>query len=222
MIFNWARSTVDAVKYKINQSCLDKHDEVIAPGWQSFTYSSLRFRRAHCQIIDRAEDRNIYIAHFNIFPHFNDPSPIFGFDIVCGPNKVTGAFYDFSMPGYPMHKMSAWFHEHASKYEWSRPRQLPPWAQKIFSDDMVAAGNIHNPEELSRLDHAVREGLGYYCENVGLSQESLAEYHLLQNLYCRYQKQNPRVLDSMLALGYGETLVKNYIDRILFPEITCY
>ena len=64
-------------------------------------YSSLRYRRAHISTIDARETKKLYLLHVTVFPHTNDPSPIYGFDIVCGPTKVSGAFHDFSISGDP-------------------------------------------------------------------------------------------------------------------------
>ena len=78
-------------------------------GWYNAIYSSQQYRRAHVEIVDFRETCNIYILHCTVFPHFNDPSPIYGFDAVCGPNKITGAFHDFSHAGDPTRFMYLWF-----------------------------------------------------------------------------------------------------------------
>ena len=77
--------------------------------WHNQLWSSNKYRRAHVEIVDFRETYNIYILHCTVFPHFNDPSPIYGFDAVCGPNKITGAFHDFSAAGDPTSFMYLWF-----------------------------------------------------------------------------------------------------------------
>ena len=74
---------------------LDQYD------WYNRLYTSTSYRRAHIQIVDKRSTHKIYILHATIFPHTNDPSPIWGFDAVCGLNKITGAFHDFSPAGDP-------------------------------------------------------------------------------------------------------------------------
>jgi hypothetical protein len=53
---------------------------------------------------------------------------------------------------------------------------------------------------------------------VGHSQESGSDYHMAQNRYCRYQKQNPHVVRSMVAMGVPEPVITEFVENILFPE----
>jgi len=109
--------------------------------WHNSLWTSPRYRRAHVEIVDNRASHKLYILHCTVFPHFNDPSPIYGFDAVCGANKITGAFHDFSHAGDSNSSMYHWFKEQVSNLEWNKPRQLPEWAQQIFSPAMVAAHN---------------------------------------------------------------------------------
>jgi len=43
------------------------------------------------------------------------------------------------------------FGEEVEKYEWNKNRKLPPWAERIFSRHMVAAGNVQDEQELKQL-----------------------------------------------------------------------
>ena len=43
---------------------------------------------------------------------------------------------------------------------------------------------------------------------------------MAQNRYCHYQKQNPHVVKSMLAMGIPETEMNRFVKDVLFPEIT--
>jgi len=181
-------------------------------------YSSMRYRRAHISTIDARETKKLYLLHVTVFPHTNDPSPIFGFDIVCGPTKVSGAFHDFSNGGEPQHYMGQWFESKTKNLEWNKPRELPEWARAIFSPSMVAIGAV-GPEELDSFINLGLEALDYYLKYVGLSQESGADYHMAQNRYCHYQKQNPRTPASLQHLGFTEAEAKDYVEQKLFPEI---
>ena len=187
--------------------------------WYNALYSSLRYRRAHIEIVDHREKYGIYILHSTIFPHFNDPSPIWGFDAVCGQNKITGAFHDFSLPGIDNHPMSSWWQSVSQNRKWNKSRQLPEWARQIFSKNMVAAGNVFEGEELDNLCNLAIDSLDYYLLNVGLTQESGSDFHQLQNKYCYYQKQNPHVINSMVAMGIPRETMEKFVDKILFPEI---
>jgi hypothetical protein len=187
--------------------------------WHNTLYSSPRYRRAHIEIVDKRESHGMYILHTTIFPHFNDPSPIFGFDAVCGENKITGAFHDFSSSGDPDSSMYRWFKDTVNGLEWNKPRALPEWAQQIFSPAMVAAGNLREDEEIDQLCALAKNTLDYYLANVGKAQESLADYHMAQNRYCYWQKKNPQVIRSMVAMGVPEPTMNRFVNEVLFPEV---
>ena len=201
---------------KLSGSLLSTPD--IVYDWHSVVYSGPRFRRAHIYTIDRRESHKIYILHATVFPHYNDPSPIWGFDAVCGPNKITGAFHDFSNAGNPDHPMMNWFAEESLKYGWSKPRELPEWARNIFSKNMVAAGNVQEGDELDDLCALALKSLKYYLSNVGNTQQDISDYHMAQNRYCHYQKQNPHVVRSMVSMGVEEGVIRRFIDEIQYPE----
>jgi len=187
--------------------------------WHNQLWSSPRYRRAHIEIVDNRESHKLYILHCTIFPHFNDPSPIWGFDAVCGPKKITGAFCDFSAAGDSNHAMMSWFGTEAKKYGWQKPRELPEWARNIFSDNMVAAGNVQEGKELDDLCQIALDSLDYYLKNVGNTQQDAADYHMAQNRYCRYQKQNPHVIRSMVSMGVEEPVIRRFVSEVLFPEV---
>lgn len=198
--------------YEFNDSVRQKYD------WHNQLWSSLRYRRAHIEIVDKRQSHGIYILHSTVFPHYNDPSPIWGFDVICGRNKITGAFHDFSSAGQSDHSMIKWFSDHVKNVSWNKQRQLPEWAQMIFSHSMIAAGNIQDFEEVDKLCNLALETLDYYLENVGLSQTCGADFHMAQNRYCYYQKQNPQVEKSMVAMGVPRDTILKFVDEVLFPE----
>jgi hypothetical protein len=188
--------------------------------WHNTLYRSDRYRRAHIEIVDKRESHGIYILHTTIFPHLNDPSPIFGFDAVCGKNKITGAFHDFSPAGDNTSIMYPWFKNQVSDMEWNKPRDLPEWARKIFSPAMVAAGNLQEELEIDQLCNLANTTLAYYLDNVGWAQQRGSDYHMAQNRYCYWQKQNPHVVKSMIAMGVSESVITQFVAEVLFPEVT--
>lgn len=207
------------IEDKFKQTGEPEKDVTDEYGWYNAIYSSQRYRRAHIEIVDFRETYNIYILHCTIFPHFNDPSPIWGFDAVCGPNKITGAFHDFSISGDPSSFMWLWFNAKVHGLEWNKPRQLPEWAQAIFSPAMVAAGNLREEQEIDQLCSTALTTLDFYLANVGKDQQDVADYHMAQNRYCYYQKQNPHVIRSMISMGVEEATMKRFVQEVLFPEV---
>lgn len=203
----------DATGEPIEGTLDDKYD------WHNVLWSSMRYRRAHVEVVDHRETHGIYILHTTVFPHFNDPSPIFGFDAVCGERKITGAFHDFSISGEPDNFMWLWFNAKIQGLEWNKPRELPEWARQIFSPAMVAAGNLQEEAEIDQLCELAKTTLDFYLSNVGLSQESGFDFHMAQNRYCYWQKQNPHVVRSMVAMGIEESKIKEFVETVLFPEV---
>ena len=187
--------------------------------WHNQLWSSPAYRRAHLQVVDKRDTHKMYIVHCTIFPHYNDPSPIWGFDAVCGMNKITGAFHDFSISGDPTNTMYLWFKDKVNGIEWNKPRDLPEWAQQIFSPAMVAAGNLQEISEIDQLCDTAKNTLDFYLKNIGFDQQSGADYHMAQNKYCYWQKQNPHVIRSMVSMGIDEAKMKRFVNEVLFPEI---
>jgi hypothetical protein len=181
-------------------------------------FTSGKYRRAHISTIDARASNKLYLLHVTIFPHTNDSSPIYGFDIVCGPTKVSGAFHDYSASGDQNHSMCRWFANKVAGMEWNKPRDLPEWARYIFSNHMVAIGAV-NSEELDEFIDTGLTTLKYYLDTVGNTQEWPNDYHMSQNRYCFYQKQNPRTPASLQHLGFTEEEAKAYVQEMLFPEI---
>jgi Ferredoxin-dependent bilin reductase len=185
--------------------------------WPNYVFRSGVFRRAHLDVVDARDTKKLYMMHLCIFPHTNDPGPIYGFDLIAGPNKVTGAFHDFS-PGYDkQHYMLDWFHDRVDGMEWSKKRELPQWAKNIFSGSMVAAGNINTMEELDEVLSLADETLIYYLDNIGNSTDIDSTY--AQNWYCHNQRQNPHTPKVMESLGFDFETVQNFITSCLFPIV---
>lgn len=201
------------------KAVLDRYqpvDEGHDYSWPNHVYTSPIFRRAHIDIVDARESKKLYMMHLCIFPKLNDPSPIFGLDIIAGPNKVTGAFHDFS-PVDPSHKLVEWFGHKVQTCNWSKPRELPDWAKQIFSGNMVAAGNIQDPTELKYFLDLALSNLGYYLNRIG--EETNENFTQQQNKYCYWQKKNPHTPKVMAALGLDPQEVERFIGECLFPEI---
>jgi hypothetical protein len=118
-------------------------------GWSNLTWRSSRFRRCHRDVVDARSTKKLWMMHLCIFPNLNSGAPIFGFDVISGPNKITGAFHDFS-PVNLNDPALTYFSKVVSEHSWSKSRELPDWARAIFSSHMVAAGNIQSDEEVNQ------------------------------------------------------------------------
>jgi hypothetical protein len=218
-VWNRIESLAKQIEQKFAETGELVKDHAADYDWYNSIYSGPRYRRAHIEIVDNRESHKLYILHCTIFPHFNDPSPIYGFDAVCGPSKITGAFHDFSHAGDPTSFMYLWFKAKVNDLAWNKPRELPEWAKQIFSPAMVAAGNLQDSAEIDQLCNTALTTLDFYLKNVGIDQQDVADYHMAQNRYCRYQKQNPHVIKSMVSMGVEEDKMKRFVQEVLFPEV---
>jgi Ferredoxin-dependent bilin reductase len=186
--------------------------------WANHFFASSKFRRAHLDIVDARDTKKLYMMHLCVFPHVTDDSPIYGFDIIAGPNKVTGAFHDFSPNSNRDHPMYHWFRDRVRDLEWSKKRALPEWATNIFSDSMVAAGNINTIDELNTVLYLAKSDLRYYLEHVGGSSDR--DTTASQDYYCENQRKNPHTPRVMQSLGIEPDDVQRFISECLFPPVS--
>jgi hypothetical protein len=218
-------TSVDRIRYDLIES-LSSTDMTLPEtpidrdGWSDIIWSGETFRRAHLSIVDERNTRGMLMLHFCVFPHLHNSAPIFGLDIIAGERKITGAFLDFS-PVFENHSMNNLFKSIVDIYEWKRERTLPDWAKVIFSDDIVAAGNVTDEEELSRLIRLSSTCLGAYLDTVGKYNHTadIGEVTAIHNRYAIQQKQNPRLYSSMKSLGLSDDEVNSFVNDCLFPEI---
>jgi len=183
--------------------------------WKNYVWESPNYRRAHIEIVDATKTKKMWVMHMCIFPHYDSPDPIFGFDVVCGQHKITGAFHDFSNVGYS--DLYDWYQNKMSKINWTKPRELPDWAKRIFSPNMLAAGNIQTQEEIDQLIDTVIDNLDHYLYNVG-KQQNTRDYTEKHNWYCINQKKNPHTPAMMVNFGVDEKLFRKFMDDVLFQE----
>ncbi len=195
-------------------------DRFNQPGWVNRVWTSEHYRRAHVDVVDARDSKGLWMMHCCIFPHVHNPAPIFGFDVIAGKNKITGCFYDYSPAGDNEHPMLDWFRDEANKLEWRKERQLPDWAQRIFSKSMVAAANVSDEQELEQIVAMARNGVEHYLSTVGETNNTAEDTTYNQNYYAQNQKQNPHTPKVMVSLGLSEEDVRIFIQECLFPEIS--
>ena len=189
------------------------------PGWVNRVWTSNNYRRAHVDVVDARDSKGLWMMHCCIFPHTHNPAPIFGFDVIAGKNKITGCFIDYSPAGDSEHPMIEYFGDEVGKYEWNKKRKLPEWAERIFSEHMVAAGNVSDESELKQIASLAHILVNHYVETVEETNKTANNTTASQNYYCENQKQNPHTPKVMVSLGLSESDVTTFIQECLFPEI---
>jgi hypothetical protein len=189
--------------------------------WRNYVFESKFYRRAH---LDAVETDKLYMFHLCIFPRIYNPAPIYGVDVIAGKNIVSGAFHDFSKAGNDDHPMMQWFAEKVKPYNWTSTRELPEWAQNIFSPSMIAVSRSKEPQDYINFCDLAVENLEYYLTELDKCNTHEYKYgHEFtlknQNRYCHNQKQNPHTPRVMANFCDNEETVHKFIHECLFPEV---
>ena len=196
-------------------------DRFNKPGWTNRTWSNMSIRRAHVDVVDARETKGLWMAHICLFPMKKNGGPIYGFDIIAGKNKITGAFHDFSPLLKKEHPLTRWFIEENKWFKPSKVRELPDWAKAIFSEGMIAAGNVREEKELEQICTLALSNLNAYIDKIGHFNSDSKEEDVIraQNFYCENQQKNPHTPKTMQSLGLPEEDIKLFCADNLFPTI---
>ena len=208
----------DATGTEIQEPGMDRFNQ---PGWLNRVWSGDSYRRAHIDVVDVRDSKGLWMMHCCVFPHLDNDGPIFGLDVIAGKNKITGYFHDYSPTSLASHEMIDAFGDEVAKLEWRKPRALPEWAQAIFTEHMVAAGNVSSTEELDQLLELSFASTDVYLESIGAYNgvANSEDGKTSQNRYAHYQKQNPHTPRTMTSLGLDEEDVRVFVQECLFPDI---
>ena len=189
--------------------------------WVNRVWSNDDVRRAHIDVVDARDSKGLWMMHVCVFPVLNNDGPIYGFDVIAGKNKMTGAFHDFSASSDPNHPMIEGYKEAVADFVPKKQRQLPEWATNIFTDKMLAAGNVKTDEEADEIIRIATTNLRAYFDEVGASkgEGDRALVSASQDYYCHNQQQNPHTPNVMKSLGLDEADVDKFCTDMLFPKL---
>jgi phycocyanobilin:ferredoxin oxidoreductase len=190
-------------------------------GWINRVWANDSVRRAHIDVVDARDTKGLWMMHVCIFPTLDNPAPIYGFDVIAGKNKMTGAFHDFSPSADPEHPMIEGYFESVEHFVPEKQRELPQWAKNIFTSKMLAAGNVKSEEEATEIIRIALDNLHAYFDEVG---ETKGEGNpdivaACQDYYCHNQQQNPHTPAVMKSLGLPEDEVDIFCRDMLFPKL---
>lgn len=190
-------------------------------GWVNRVWANKSVRRAHIDVVDARDTKGLWMMHVCCFPALSNDAPIYGFDVIAGKNKMTGAFHDFSPSATLDHPMIDGYKESVEEFIPKKQRELPEWAKNIFTDKMLAAGNVNTEEEAVAIINIALNNLRAWFEEVpqfdGFGDSSLVTAS--QNYYCHNQQQNPHTPNVMKSLGLPENEVDLFCRDLLFPKI---
>ncbi len=190
-------------------------------GWINRVWRNDSIRRAHIDVVDARTSKGLWMMHVCVFPVLNNTSPIYGFDVIAGKNKMTGAFHDFSRSSDPEHPMIQGYYDSVENFVPEKARELPEWATNIFTPKMLAASNVKTEEEANKIIDIALNNLDAYLwevkeyNNTG-DVEKVAE---AQDYYCTNQQKNPHTPMVMKSLGLPEEDVEIFCRDMLFPKL---
>jgi len=189
--------------------------------WINRVWHSDSVRRAHIDVVDARETKGLWMMHVTVMPQLDNDAPIFGFDVIAGKNKMTGAFLDFSASSNPDHPMMHGYAESVADFIPKKKRELPDWAKNIFSEHMLAAGNVNTEEEAVAIIQLALDNLQAYFEEVAeyTGDGDPEEVKSAHNYYAHNQQQNPHTPRTMKSLGLNEDDVDLFCRDMLFPKI---
>ena len=210
-----------------NENATEIHEEGLdyfnrpENGWINRVWANDNVRRAHIDVVDARNTKGLWMMHVCIFPTLDNPAPIYGFDVIAGKNKMTGAFHDFSPSADPDHDMIKGYYESVDHFVPEKQRELPEWAKNIFTGKMLAAGNVKTEEEATEIIQIALSNLHAYFEEVGETKGEGAPdlVAACQDYYCHNQQQNPHTANVMKSLGLPEEDVDKFCKDMLFPKL---
>ena len=212
--------TFDHYAKEIQEEGLDEFNQP-HNGWINRVWANSSVRRAHIDVVDARDSRGLWMMHVCVFPNLNNDAPIYGFDVIAGKNKMTGAFHDFSASATIDHPMIQGYFDSVEDFIPEKQRELPEWARNIFTEKMLAAGNVKTEEEAVAIIEIALNNLKAYFEEVpqfdGFGDSTLVK--AAQNYYCHNQQQNPHTPRTMKSLGLDEEQVDLFCRDMLFPKI---
>jgi hypothetical protein len=191
-------------------------------GWINRVWANDSIRRAHIDVVDARDTKGLWMMHVCIFPQLHNNGPIYGFDVIAGKNKMTGAFHDFSRSsGGEDHPMIEGYKASVEDFIPKKQRELPEWARNIFTDKMLAAGNVNTEEEAVAIIGIALDNLRAYMEEISEFDNTadVEETKEAQNYYAHNQQQNPHTPRTMKSLGLDEAAVDLFCRDMLFPKI---
>lgn len=189
-------------------------------GWINRVWKNAHVRRAHIDVVDARDTKGLWMMHVCVFPSLNNDGPIYGFDVIAGQSKITGAFHDFSPTSNLDHPMIEGYRESVKDFIPKKQRDLPQWAKNIFTESMLAAGNVREEEADIIVNIAVNNLRAYFSEIEQFTGQGIVEMVLAsQNYYCENQQQNPHTPKVMKSLGLPEDDVDKFCTDMLFPKV---
>ena len=198
---------------------LELPDDLLGRGdwrWDNLVLTASRFRYAHVETF--AVSDRVSVLHSCVFAHLDDPSPIFGYDIVAGPSKVTGLFLDLSNTVDPARPTGLAGLVAASGTRFAERRTLPDWG-RIFSPDILAIRPVSIDEVIAANEIALQALDQMLASPRRHCPDLCTQIEAGQSAYIQAQRQNQHTF-RMLSGFVGADRARRFIDDVLFPSVS--
>ena len=160
------------------------------------------------------------MMHVCIFPNLITPI-IYGFDVIAGKNKMTGAFLIFPSVQILNIPTIQGYYESVEHFVPEKQRELPEWARNIFTGKMLAAGNVKTEEEADEIIRIALSNLHAYFDEVGATD---GEADSISKCMSRLLLSNPTKshIQCYEKSRSSEEDVDVFCKDMLFPKIHKY
>ena len=184
--------------------------------WRNEIFVGPEFRWAHVEYFAIGEQ--IGVIHVCVFPSLDCHAPIFGFDIISGGRKATGAFLDLSpTTAEAAEIVDSWAAETKREVEtFQEKRRLPDWAAAVLSEHAVAIRPV-SPSEVEAVLTLAQRSLALWLDRKKPVGRGVAMLRAQQR-YVEAQRRNEHTL-RMLAGCVGADIARHFVNEWLFPEI---
>lgn len=185
--------------------------------WTNVLIETGALSHAHVEYFEIAAQ--LAVLHVCVFHRAAIAAPIYGFDVIAGAEKVTGAFLDLSPAGAETDvAVAAWAEAFAAqRARFGRPRTLPEWGD-IFSPNAVAVRPQNEAEIEAALDLGAAS-LRWLLARPFPKALSPSAVAAGQQRYIVGQRRNEHTL-RVLAGVVGPDLARAFVERWLFPDVT--
>jgi phycocyanobilin:ferredoxin oxidoreductase len=175
--------------------------------WKNQIWRSSKFRRAH---VEEFVSPAISVLHVTVFPHLNDPSPIYGFDVVTGAKKPAGGYIDMSPSVETWHGWRNWI-----SFDVPPNKTIPEWGT-CFSDEFVAIPL----RDSAHLEELLKYGVVMLSEYLSrIQQKEVSQEFVIdrQRFYCEQQRNNQKTM-QILERMIGAERANLFMNEVLFPD----
>jgi hypothetical protein len=177
--------------------------------WKNEVWTSDVFRRAH---VEEFVSPAICVLHVVIYPHMNDPAPIYGFDVVTGMKKPAGCYVDLSPS---VQDWKNWRGFVTLPSDVPANKKLPEWST-VFSEDFIAIPPRDEEHMEEMFDYGLRL-LDFYLKKIKQETVDSRSVYDAHKHYSTMQRNNAKTR-QILSRMIGAERADQFMSTVLFPD----